>query len=315
MRISLSLRTSYPTAAEPHAVQWMVERARAAREAGLDGLYVGDHHATGPAPYFQNVPLLGRLLGEWGDAPCGALFLLPLWHPVVMAEQIGTLAAISSGPFLAITAIGGGADQFGAVGVAESERVRRFEVGLDIVRRLLAGEKVSDTSGVSTIEGAQIAPIPQRGLEIWIGATAPAGIDRAARLGDGWLANAPLTPDEAHDQVTLYRERCAAHGRAAPAAAIRRDVHVAEDAASAEAEKRRAVEAGYRGFRPDALVAGDVEQVATQFADYAAMGYSEIHVRHFSSDQAAVLRSLTLLGDVKARLAGRSTGAADAAMS
>jgi hypothetical protein len=34
-----------------------------------------------PTPYYQNAPMLGRLLAEWGEAPAGCLFLLPLWHP------------------------------------------------------------------------------------------------------------------------------------------------------------------------------------------------------------------------------------------
>ena len=67
-----------------------------AREAGLDSLFLGDHHAV-PVPYYQNVPMLGRLLAEWGDRPAGALFLLPLWNPVLVAEQIGSLAAIAAG--------------------------------------------------------------------------------------------------------------------------------------------------------------------------------------------------------------------------
>ena len=76
----------------------MIERAAAAHRAGLDSLFVGDQHVS-PTPYYQNTPMLGRLLAEWGDEPAGCLFLLPLWHPVLVAEQIGTLAAIAQGPF------------------------------------------------------------------------------------------------------------------------------------------------------------------------------------------------------------------------
>ena len=43
----------------------MIERAAAARRAGLDSLFVGDHHAT-PAPYYQNVPILARMLARIG---------------------------------------------------------------------------------------------------------------------------------------------------------------------------------------------------------------------------------------------------------
>ena len=98
--------------------RWMIERARAARDAGLDSLFVGDHHNV-PVPYYQNVPMLGRLLAEWDDRPAGALFLLPLWHPVLVAEQIGTLASIAPGRSSCSARSGGGTEQFGAFGAAD----------------------------------------------------------------------------------------------------------------------------------------------------------------------------------------------------
>ena len=87
----------------------MIERAAAARRAALDSLFVGDQHVS-PTPYYQNTPMLGRLLAEWGEAPAGCLFLLPLWHPVLVAEQIGTLAAIAQGPFIMQCGLGWGDD-------------------------------------------------------------------------------------------------------------------------------------------------------------------------------------------------------------
>jgi len=49
----------------------MIERAAAARRAALDFLFVGDQHVS-PTPYYQNSPMLGRLLAEWGEAPAPA---------------------------------------------------------------------------------------------------------------------------------------------------------------------------------------------------------------------------------------------------
>ncbi|MCZ6709536.1 MAG: LLM class flavin-dependent oxidoreductase, partial [Gammaproteobacteria bacterium] len=93
MRIGISICSSYTLDDPRKGARYMVERARAARQADLDTLFVGDHHVT-PSPYFQNVPMLGRMLAEWGDKPAGALFLLPLWNPVLLAEQIATLASV-----------------------------------------------------------------------------------------------------------------------------------------------------------------------------------------------------------------------------
>ena len=59
------------------------------------------------APYVQNVPAIGRIMADWPvDRPIGLLLLLPLWHPVLAAEQIGTLAAMSDAPFIVQTGIG-----------------------------------------------------------------------------------------------------------------------------------------------------------------------------------------------------------------
>ena len=51
--------------------RFMIERAAAAHAAGLDSLFIGDHHNVGGAPYYQNVPMLGRLLAEWDARPAG----------------------------------------------------------------------------------------------------------------------------------------------------------------------------------------------------------------------------------------------------
>jgi uncharacterized protein GlcG (DUF336 family) len=82
----------------------------------------------------------GRLLAEWGAAPAGCLFLLPLWHPVLVAEQIGTLAAIARGPFIMQCGLGWGEARFAAMGANIRTRPSAFEEALDLVRRLLAGE-------------------------------------------------------------------------------------------------------------------------------------------------------------------------------
>ncbi|MGH9268855.1 MAG: LLM class flavin-dependent oxidoreductase, partial [Acidimicrobiales bacterium] len=96
VRIGTSLRSGYPVGDARTGARWMVERAAAARAAGLDSLFVGDHHLAGA--YYQNSPIMGRLLAEWDDRLCGALYLLALWHPVLLAEQVATLAAVARGP-------------------------------------------------------------------------------------------------------------------------------------------------------------------------------------------------------------------------
>ena len=278
----------------------MIERAAAARQAGLDSLFVGDQHAS-PTPYYQNTPILGRLLAEWGEAPAGCLFLLPLWHPVLVAEQIGTLAAIAEGPFIMQCGLGWGDDRFAAMGANIRTRPSAFEEALDIVRRLLVGETVSSSRRFQIAE-ASLALRPSEPVEVWIGASAPPAVDRAARLAEGWIASPGLTFEEAHAQADLYRERCAAYGKAPGAIVLRRDIYVGETSADARAVLQQAVSRGYRGIPAEALIAGSVEEVAEQFRSFAEIGYTGISVRHLTNHQPKVLGSLERLAVVRAAL-------------
>ena len=302
MRIGISLTSNHPDATDPRqGARWMIERAAAAHRAGLDSLFVGDQHVS-PSPYYQNTPMLGRLLAEWGEAPAGCLFLLPLWHPVLVAEQIGTLAAIARGPFIMQCGLGWGEARFAAMGANIRTRPSAFEEALDIVRRLLAGETVSSARRYRVAE-ASLALRPAEPIEVWIGASASPAIDRTARLADGWIASPGLTRAEARAQADFYRERCAAHGRQPKAVVLRRDFYVGLSPSEAQAVLQQALSRGYRGIPAEALVAGSVDEVAEQFRTFAELGYTDILVRHLSNDQPQVLGSLERLAAVRAALA------------
>jgi alkanesulfonate monooxygenase SsuD/methylene tetrahydromethanopterin reductase-like flavin-dependent oxidoreductase (luciferase family) len=302
MRIGISLTSAHADAKDPRqGARWMIERTAAARRVGLDSLFVGDHHVS-PTPYYQNTPILGRLLAEWGAAPAGCLFLLPLWPPVLVAEQVGTLASIAQGPFIMQCGLGYGEAQFAAMGANIKTRPSAFEEALDIVRRLLAGETVS-SSRRFTVTSASIALRPVERVEVWIGASARPALDRAARMADGWIAGPGLTREEARAQADFYRERCAAYGRRPTAIALRRDIYVGESSDDAQAVLQQALSRGYRGIPAEALIAGSIDEVAEQFHALGELGYTDIIVRHFTNDQPKVLASLERLEGVRAALA------------
>jgi alkanesulfonate monooxygenase SsuD/methylene tetrahydromethanopterin reductase-like flavin-dependent oxidoreductase (luciferase family) len=308
MRVGISVGTAFSTAG-PHGQREgpleVLSQAQAAQRAGLDSLTLGDHHATGPAGYVQNVPMLGRLLAEWTDRPVGCLFLVPLWHPVLMAEQIGTLAAMSSGPFIVQAGLGGGADQFRAMGAELHERAARFEEGVLTVQALLRGESVD--IDLWEVHGARVAPIPPEGVEWWIGGGVPKAIERAARLGDCWYGNADLTPDTAQRDIEIYREACARLNRSPVRIPIRKDVFISEDRADAERVGDALVARGYRGFDRRAVAYGDPDSVAEQLSVFGEQGFTDIIIRTMAplppevgADAAA--RSVELAADVRSRL-------------
>lgn len=302
LRVGISVNSAYAVDDPRNGARQMVERARAASEAGLDSLFVGDHHAV-PIPYYQNSVILGRMLAEWRGAVSGALYLLPLWHPVLLAEQVGTLASLAPGRFVLQCALGPDDAQFPAMGISARERRVRFEACLGVMRRLFSGEVV-DADGPWTLRGARIAPLPPEPIAVWIGAVAGPAIERAARLGDGWIASPHLGPDAARRMLAEYEKACEARGRPRGSAVIRRDVYTGESAREARATAGPVIEAGHRGFPPDACVVGSVDETVDAFSRLAEMGYDEVLVRNLARDPSQALGCIERLGEVRRRLGG-----------
>ena len=277
----------------------MIERTASAREAGLDSLFVGDHHVTA-STYYQNNVILARMLAEWGSKPFGALYLLPLWHPVLLAEQIGTLASLSEGPFIMQCGLGD-EPQGVRMGIDLSKRVGMFTASLNVLRQLWAGESVSE-GRYWGIDQARISPIPPETVEVWVGATADRAIRRTARMGDAWLASPGLTLSSAADGITLYHRYCEEFDRKPTASAIRRDMYVGESAEEAVRTMSPYIDKGYRGIDPEALLIGSIAQVSEQLSTLQMLGYTDVIVRNISQDQSQCLASIERLSEVRDQL-------------
>lgn len=302
MRLGISIASSHAGLGDRDAVRTVIERARVAGVAGLDHLSLGDQHSTGGwGPYVANVPMLGRIMAEWPvDRPVGLLLLVPLWHPVLAAEQIGTLAAMSDARFIVQTGIGSGDGQFAAMGASISTRGRVTDRSIDIINRLLAGETVSDVA--ADVDAAAVRPRPDQPVEWWIGSgPSPAAIDRAARLGDAWYTSPGLLGPSLDAGAQAYRDACDRHA-ATPRIALRRDVLVGDDHDATVRRSREVIDAGYRGM-DEQIVAGGVEHVAEQLAAFGPVGVDDIVARTITVDQPTALRSIELLGEVRIRLA------------
>ena len=296
MRISVSLTSSFPRTLDPREVgQQIIERARAARAAGLHGVYLGDHHAT-PSHYFQNVPTLGRLLAEIDDTAAGALFLAPIWPPVLLAEQVGTLAVLARGRFVLIMAAGDDEVQFAPFGVPLRQRPGRLEEQLQIVPRLLQGETLGFAGRYYTVENLRINPTPPEGVDLWVAASGRPALERAGRYADAWLAAPSVAGEQLETQAAIYRAAADAANRPARCI-VRRDVYVGESDAEAEETAGAIVAGGYRGFRREALIYGGPETVLEAFRDLERQGFEEVVIRHIVHDQQQVLASYRRLGE------------------
>jgi alkanesulfonate monooxygenase SsuD/methylene tetrahydromethanopterin reductase-like flavin-dependent oxidoreductase (luciferase family) len=293
--ISLSSSTRSPGVA---AGRHLVAMTRAAVDAGLATLSLGDHHVVGPpAGYFQNTPALGRLLAEWSPTgrPAGCLFLLPQWSPVLVAEQVGTLAALHDGPFVIQTGLGRAPTEFAAMGRSPDHRVSVFEESVRVVRSLLAGETVS--SERFGFEEVSIGLVPEQPVDWWMGTANEAGLQRAARSGAAWYAGPDTTMDEFARLDEIYRAACDEHGTTARVM-LRRDGIVLVDADRADRLADEAVARGYRGMRREHLFAGGPAHVAEQLAAWSDRGVDQILARTMGLGDADDLATIECLAEV-----------------
>ncbi len=297
MRVGLSASSTSSLDARA-AVRHALERTRVARDAGLDSLTFGDSHARSGANYLQNVPTLARCLVEWDpQRPAGCLFLVPMWNPVLLAEQVGTLAAFHDGPFIVQTGLGGPA-QFAAMGVEVPHRGRALEEAVRVVQALFAGETVS--SEMFGIVDAAFDLVPPDGVSWWFGTMSEAGVRRAARLGGAWYA-LHAGADALRQPLDTYREECAAVGTT-PYVAARREALILHDGDRARQLADEALAAGYRGMTTEQIVAGSPAEVGEQLAPLVDLGIDEVMLRTMGIDPATDLETLACAGEVRAAL-------------
>jgi alkanesulfonate monooxygenase SsuD/methylene tetrahydromethanopterin reductase-like flavin-dependent oxidoreductase (luciferase family) len=301
MRLGVSLSSTHLVDDHAEGARRIIERAHVARDAGLDSLSLGDHHAT-PIPYYQGVPMLGRLTAEWDPhRPLGCLFLLPLWNPVLVAEQVGTLASIHPATFIVQTGIGAGAEQFAAMGADIGTRGVVLDESIRIVKALLDGGSVdSERFGLA---GARVNPLPPTPVEWWIGGGAEGPLRRAAREGDAWYGGPHVVPANAPRMLEVYRGEAERLGRPSRAI-VRKDIVILRDGDRARAIGDELVAKGYRGMPSEALIYGSVEHAIEQLLPFKELGFDDVIVRCMAIEQADALESLELCGEVRAALLG-----------
>lgn len=271
--------TSFHTADVPsrEAARRVVERAELAREAGYDYVETGDHHNVGGGQYLQNVPTAGRLAGVFDHV--ATMFLLPLYDPVLVAEQAGTLTALT-GTFDFWCAVGGGSEQFSAFGVPLAERAPRFEEALELLGRLWDEDEVTFDGDFYSVEDVSVNP--KFDGRICVGAGAEPAVRRAGRLGDAWVAGPEESVDDLPEKIEWFEN--AGGGDVV----VRREVLALEDATEAAELANEKLSAGYRGWPADAdwVLAGEAAEIADDLQQFEEIGVDEVVVRPMSDTHA-----------------------------
>jgi alkanesulfonate monooxygenase SsuD/methylene tetrahydromethanopterin reductase-like flavin-dependent oxidoreductase (luciferase family) len=189
-------------------------RLAALADAGIDHVFIADHVSFRGGTGIDGLVHLAVLAGL--EPRLGlevGVLLLALRHPMVAARQIATLAEAAPGRLTVGVGIGGeDRHEFELCGVDPRTRGRRTDAALAIVRAVLAGERVDHHDEFFDLDGALIRPVPDPPVPLVVGGRSDAALERAGRLGDGWLA-AWCSPRRFAEGVERVEEVAAAAGR------------------------------------------------------------------------------------------------------
>lgn len=278
-------------------VDTMVERARAAEEAGFEGMALMDHLAPPLAlehDMWEAMTLATWLLARTERLVLGHLVLCDaLRHPAVLARQAVTLDHASGGRYE--LGIGWGSvpeelTTFGVTADTGRDRVARLGESLAIMRGLWSGEPVTYEGRFFQVRDAQQRPVPTRPIPILVGGVGPRTLELVREHADWW--NVPV-----HNLDKLDERRSQA-GRA------RVSMQIMVALLASEADRGPVTELLARRFggspMADTAIVGTAEEVAARFRALRDRGIERFYV--WFSDFAPP-ETLRRFGDVVAAVA------------
>ena len=249
---------------------------RTLEDGGVDSLWLSEQvYSTAVEPFVG----MAHALASTTRLKVGtSVAVLPGRHPVLVAKQLATLAALAPKRVLPVFGLRPArpAEQ-SLFPVPAGRRAAVFDESLRLRRAALREDELFFAGAFFTVESARIAPRPATPLDIWLGGTAPAGLRRVGRLGDGWLGSFLSAPDARAARETIQAAAAEA-GREIEPDHFGISLSVVEngipDELAAIARQRRP------GADPAELIAGSWADLHRLLDGYLAAGLTKFVIYH-----------------------------------
>jgi alkanesulfonate monooxygenase SsuD/methylene tetrahydromethanopterin reductase-like flavin-dependent oxidoreductase (luciferase family) len=300
--------------APPSNANLVLDLAQKSEDAGLDSVWVGDSLTA--KPRLEPLSILAAVAARTSRVRLGtAVLLMGLRHPLLLAQTLGTVDLISQGRLIVAAGTGGAFNEeqkreWQSVGVKASQRARRLEEMVRIIKSLNRGETVSFRGRHFELDSVVMRPrsVQAGGVPILLAChgrfkTREAQIQRAARWADGIISISD-TPDEYRQVVRDFRAMAADLGREGRSdglpmeATMYLTVNLDRDAARGAAEAEQWL-LGYYGANIWGTrwgPFGDPARTRERIFEYAAAGAETVIVRFASFEPEKQLD--TFLNDV-----------------
>jgi len=216
-----------------------------AEALGYHGTFLVEHHFSGWNQISATLTLLTWLAARTTTLRLGTAVLVLPWHnPVLLAEQAAMLDLMSGGRLDFGVGKGYRYNEFAGFAIAREEVDARFEEALAIITKAWTStERFSHRGRFWTFNDIVVEPPTSQKPHppFWMAAGSPVSIRRVAERGYNLILDQFASFEVIAERITMFKEACAACGRAGEGLriALARDMHVAASPADKEAALAR----------------------------------------------------------------------------
>lgn len=166
----------------------MLELVQIVERSGLDSAWVSEHHFAADGYLPSLLPALAAFAAVTDRIELGTgVVLAPFHDPIRLAEDFAVVDLLSNGRTIAGLGIGWREEEFRAFNIPIASRTRRLAEIVDVLRLAWAGERFSYEGRHYSYDRIVVRPTPTRTPPILIGGFVDAAVERAGRIGDGYI--------------------------------------------------------------------------------------------------------------------------------
>jgi alkanesulfonate monooxygenase SsuD/methylene tetrahydromethanopterin reductase-like flavin-dependent oxidoreductase (luciferase family) len=301
VRVGITLPLTAKVPSVGRLLDELTEEVIAAEAAGFDLVMIPEHH-QGPAIGYASPLTVATLLAartQTIQIATGVL-VLPAHHPLHVAEAVTMLDHISGGRFVLGVGAGYQPADLEPFGVAMPTRAAAMEESLEALQLLLTQDQAAYAGHHVAFGPVRLRPRPltEPAPAVWLGSWSPAGVRRAARLCDGWIADPIRTVTEVAEMAAAYRFACGA-GTQAGTTVVMREAWLDDSEAAARRNFASVIEPVFDYYRrrgagaqshdsfgelaADRFVFGDADRCAAvvrEVSERTGADAVTLHLRH-----------------------------------
>ncbi|WP_204057709.1 LLM class flavin-dependent oxidoreductase [Microbispora corallina] len=211
-----------------------------AEELGFHSAWTGEQ-VLGTMPHLGPVETLAYAAACTDRIRLGCAAIISSLHsPVHLAKSLSSLDQLSRGRLDVAITTGGRFRPFAAFGVEPDTFVARFTEGLRLMKEIWSNDRIDFDGRFWQLSGAAMEPKTYQKPHppIWFGAAAPASLQRAVRLGDGFFGAGSATTAQFAEHVRIVRQALRDQGRDPAGFPIAKRIYIAVDDDATRARER-----------------------------------------------------------------------------